>query len=272
MSSRRDPAEPRRAAAPPAVTSELGGRALRRYSRQMLLPEVGGAGQARLRAARVLVVGAGGLGSPAALYLAGAGVGTLGLLDSDAVELSNLHRQILHGTKDLERAKAHSGQARLEELNPDVRVVPHRVRLGVENARALLDGYDVAVEGSDDAGTKLLVNDAGVALGRPVVVAGVAGWDGQLLVVRPGETACYRCVVRGAPPAGTTPACASAGILGPVAGVVGSLQAVEALKLCLGLPSAAAGQLLLYDGRAATLTAVRARRDPACPACGRGDA
>jgi molybdopterin-synthase adenylyltransferase len=268
MSSRRDPAGTRRPAAPPGVRSELGEGELRRYSRQMLLPEVGGAGQARLRTARVLVVGAGGLGSPAALYLAGAGVGTLGLLDSDAVELSNLHRQILHGTKDLERAKAHSGQTRLEELNPEVRVVPHPVRLIADNARALLAAYDAIVEGSDDAGTKLVVNATGVALGRPMVIAGVVGWEGQLLVVRPGETACYRCVVRAVPPAGTTPACASAGILGPVAGVMGSLQAVEALKLCLGLPSPAAGQLLLYDGRAATLTAVRARRDPACPACG----
>ncbi len=241
---------------------------LRRYSRQMLLPEVGGAGQARLLAARVLIVGAGGLGSPAALYLAAAGVGTLGLVDSDAVELSNLQRQILHGVKDLDRPKVHSAQTRLEELNPDVRVVPHHLRLTAANAREVMAVYDVAVEGSDDLATKLAVSDACVALGRPVVVAGVVGWDGQLLVVRPGETACYRCLVRTVPPAGAVPSCGQAGILGPVAGVVGSLQAIEALKLCLGLPSPAAGQLLLYDGHAAGLTGIAARRDPACPACG----
>jgi molybdopterin/thiamine biosynthesis adenylyltransferase len=240
---------------------------LRRYSRQMLLPEVGGAGQARLGAARVLVVGAGGLGSPAALYLAAAGLGTLGLVDSDAVELSNLQRQILHGSKDLDRAKVDSGLARLEELNPDVRLVAHHLRLDPGNAGAVVAGYDVVVEGSDNLETKLCVNDACVALGRPAVVGAVVGWEGQILVVQPGESACYRCVVRAVPAAGTLPSCASAGILGPVAGVVGCLQAVEALKLALGLP-AAAGQVIFYDGRTVELTAARARRDPACPACG----
>ena len=243
---------------------------LRRYSRQMLLAEVGGAGQARLARARVLVIGAGGLGSPAALYLAAAGVGTLGLLDSDAVELSNLQRQILHGVKDLDRPKAYSGQARLGELNPEVRVLPHHMRLDVAEAGALVRTYDVVVEGSDDLRTKLLVNDACIAAGRALVVAAVVGWDGQLLVVRPGESACYRCVVRAVPDTDALPSCATAGILGPVAGVMGSLQAVEALKLCLDLPTAAAGQLILYDGRVVELTAVRARRDPACPACGEG--
>jgi len=251
----------------------LTGEPVRRYSRQLLLDEVGAAGQARLAASRVLVVGAGGLGSPAALYLAGAGVGTVGLVDDDAVELSNLHRQILHGSKDLERPKVHSGQARLEELNPDVVVVPHRLRLGVDSARAVVGRYDVVVEGSDNVETKLAVNDACVALGRPLVLGAVVAWEGQLLVVRPGETACYRCVVRGAPPAGALASCASAGILGPVAGVVGSLQAIEALKLCLGLSTAITGRLLLYDGRSAELTAVTARRDAGCPACnGRGQA
>jgi molybdopterin-synthase adenylyltransferase len=241
---------------------------LRRYSRQMILPEVGGAGQTRLGGARVLVVGAGGLGSPAALYLAAAGVGVLGLVDSDAVELSNLQRQVLHGTKSLEVSKVVSAQARLEDLNPDVRVVPHPVRLDSGNARELLAGYDVIVEGSDNLATKLAVNDAAVTLGRPLVVGGILRWEGQLLVVRPGETACYRCVYRREPDAGAVPTCEGAGILGPVAGVVGSLQAVEALKLCLDLPTAAAGRLLLYDGAAAELRAVSARRDPACPACG----
>ncbi len=243
---------------------------LRRYSRQMLLPEVGGAGQARLAASRVLVIGAGGLGSPAALYLAAAGVGTIGLLDSDAVELSNLQRQILHGVKDLDRPKAYSGQARLGDLNPEVRIVPHHVRLDVAEAGALVSAYDVVVEGSDNLGTKLLVNDACVGLGCPLVVGAVVGWDGQLLVVRPRESACYRCVVRCLPDVDALPSCATAGILGPVAGVIGSLQAVETLKLCLGLPTAGGGQLFFYDGRSVELTAVRARRDRACPTCGEG--
>jgi adenylyltransferase/sulfurtransferase len=241
---------------------------LRRYSRQMILPEVGGAGQARLRQARVIVVGAGGLGSPAALYLAAAGVGTLGLVDSDKVDLSNLQRQILHGTKALDLPKVTSAQGRLEELNPDVHVVPHLLRLDAGNVREVLGGYDVVVEGSDNLATKLAVNDGAVALGRPLVVAGVVGWDGQILVVRPRESACYRCVYRREPPEGVVPTCAAAGIAGPVAGVVGSLQAVEALKLCLGLAGVAAGRLLLYDGAVAELHAIRVRPDPACPACG----
>ncbi len=249
---------------PPSLTADE----RRRYSRQLLLDEVGAAGQARLRGARVLVVGAGGLGSPAALYLAAAGVGTLGLLDSDVVELSNLQRQILHGVKDLDRPKAHSGQARLEELNPEVRVEPHVLRLRAGNVAGLLEGYDVVVEGSDDLATKLLVNDACVAAGRPLVLGAVAGWDGQLLVVRPPETACYRCVVRDGPAPHALASCASAGILGPVAGVVGSLQAVEALRLCLGRPSPIAGRLVCYDGRAVELTALEVRRDPGCRACG----
>jgi adenylyltransferase/sulfurtransferase len=241
-----------------------------RYSRQMLLAEVGGAGQARLAAARVLVVGAGGLGSPAALYLAGAGIGTLGLLDSDAVELSNLQRQVLHGVKDLDRPKAQSGQARLEELNPEIRVVAHPVRLELANAARIVGAYDVVVEGSDNLQTKLVVNDACVAARRPLVMGAVTGWDGQLLVIEPGVSACYRCAVRAEPAANALPTCATAGILGPVAGVVGSLQAVEALKLCLGVPVTTAGRFLFYDGREAQLTTVQVRRDPACLACGKG--
>ena len=241
---------------------------IRRYSRQMILDEVGGAGQGRLLRSRVLVVGAGGLGSPAALYLAAAGVGALGLVDSDSVELSNLQRQILHDVKDVDRPKVSSGQARLEGLNPDVRVIPHRVRLEAGNVREILSGYDVVVEGSDNLATKLCVNDACVALGIPLVVAGILRWDGQLLVVRPGETACYRCVYRAEPPAETILSCEVAGILGPVAGVVGSLQAVEALKLCLGLGTEAAGRLLIYEGVESRLTTVTVRRDPECAACG----
>lgn len=240
---------------------------LRRYSRQVVLAEVGAAGQARLGEARVLVVGAGGLGSPAALYLAAAGVGTLGIVDADRVELSNLQRQILHDSKSLGVPKAVSAQGRLEALNPDVRVVAHQLRLTAAGAPALVGAYDLVVEGSDNQATKFAVNDAAVTLGRPVVVAGIVGWEGQLLTVRPGETACYRCVYRQAPPAGTVATCEGAGILGPVAGVVGSLQAVEAIKTLLGLASSA-GQLLLFDGRSVELRAVTVGRDPACRACG----
>jgi adenylyltransferase/sulfurtransferase len=250
------------------VRARFGDAELRRYSRQMILPDVGGPGQERLRRSRVLVVGAGGLGSPATLYLAAAGVGTLGVVDAERVEVSNLQRQILHGTKALDLPKVSSARERLEDLNPEVQVVPHAVRLHAGNARAILDGYDVVVEGSDRLETKLVVNDACVALGRPLVVAGILGWDGQLLVVRPGEGACYRCVYRREPPEGAVPTCEAAGIVGPVAGVVGSLQAVEALRLCLGLPTAAAGRLLLYDGATAELRAIRVRPDPGCPACG----
>jgi molybdopterin/thiamine biosynthesis adenylyltransferase len=241
---------------------------IRRYSRQMLLPEVGGTGQARLRGARVLIVGVGGLGSPAALYLAAAGVGTLGLCDSDAVELSNLGRQILYDTKDLDRPKVASAQARLEALNPEVRVVSHLTRLSPSNVDAVVAGYDVVVEGSDNLATKFLVNDACLRAGTPLVVGAAVGWDGQLLAVRPGTTPCFRCVYRREPPADAVPTCEAAGILGPVAGVVGSLQAVEAMKLCLGLPSRTAGPLVLYDGAAGETRVVDARRDPTCSACG----
>jgi molybdopterin/thiamine biosynthesis adenylyltransferase len=251
-----------------SVPFGIGDAELRRYSRQLILPEVGGAGQARLRQARVVVVGAGGLGSPAALYLAAAGVGTLGLVDAERVELSNLQRQVLHGTKSLDVPKVVSAQGRLEDLNPDVRVIPHHVRLDGTNAARLLAGYDVVVEGSDNFSTKFTVNDACVGLGLPLVAAGILRWEGQLLTVRPGETACYRCVYRQEPAEGLVPSCEAAGILGPVAGVVGSLQAVEALKLCLGLPTSAAGRLLLFDGATVELRAVAVRRDRACPACG----
>lgn len=246
----------------------LGDVDLRRYGRQLMLPEIGGAGQARLRRARVLVVGAGGLGSPAALYLTAAGVGVLGIADSDRVEISNLQRQILHDSKSLGVPKVVSAQGRLEALNPDVRVIPHETRIDPAGAAAILDGYDLVVEGSDNQATKFAVNDACVARGIPLVTAGIVRWEGQLLVVRPAVTACYRCVYRREPPAGAVVTCEGAGILGPVAGVVGSLQAVEALKVLLGLEATAAGRLLLFDGLGSELGSVTVRRDPACPACG----
>jgi adenylyltransferase/sulfurtransferase len=216
------------------------------------------------------VVGAGGLGGPVALYLAAAGVGTLGIVDPDTVELSNLGRQILYDDKDLDRPKAACAQARLEALNPGIRVVPQVARFGPDDAAARVAGHDVVVEASDDLGTKFVANAACVAARVPLVVAAVSGWHGQLLVVRPGQTACYRCVYQGEPPPGSVPSCEAAGILGPVAGVVGSLQAVEALRICLGLPSATAGRLLFYDAARGETSAVTVRRNPACPACGTG--
>jgi adenylyltransferase/sulfurtransferase len=243
---------------------------LRRYSRQMLLPEVGGRGQARLGAARVLLIGAGGLGGPVALYLAAAGVGTLGIVDQDAVELSNLGRQILYDTKDVDRPKALAAQARLEALNPGIRVVPQVARFSAKDAAGRVAGHDVVVEASDDLGTKFAANAACVAGRVPLVVAAVAGWQGQLLTVRPGETACYRCVYQGEPAESRIPSCEAAGILGPVAGVMGSLQAVEALRICLGLEGATAGRLLFYDAATGETSTVAVRRNPACPACGTG--
>ncbi|MDW7711711.1 MAG: HesA/MoeB/ThiF family protein [Deferrisomatales bacterium] len=239
-----------------------------RYSRQIILKEVGGAGQERLKAARVLVVGAGGLGSPAALYLAAAGVGTLGVCDDDRVELTNLQRQVIHATADLGRAKAASAAERLRALNPEIRVEEHPVRLRAANAPAILAGYDAAVDGSDTFASKFLVNDACAAAGLPHVFAGILAFEGQLLTVVPGRGPCYRCFFREPPPPGSVPTCAQAGILGPVAGVLGSLQALEVLKLLLGVGEPAAGRLVLFDGLGLTWREVAVQRDPRCPACG----
>jgi adenylyltransferase/sulfurtransferase len=239
-----------------------------RYSRQIILPEVGGRGQERLRRARVLVVGAGGLGSPAALYLAAAGVGTLGLCDDDRVDLTNLQRQVIHATGDLGRPKTASAAERLRALNPEIQVMEHPVRLRASNAPAVLGNYDAVVDGSDTFASKFLVNDACAAAGLPHVFAGILGFEGQLLTVIPGRGPCYRCFFREAPPPGSVPTCAQAGILGPVAGILGSLQALEMLKLVLGIGQPAAGRLILFDGLGLAWREVEVARDPRCPACG----
>ena len=240
---------------------------IRRYSRQILLQEVGGKGQKKLLAARVLVVGAGGLGSPAALYLAAAGVGTIGIIDADAVDLSNLQRQILHSTKDLDRLKAFSAQDRMQELNPDVRVIPYPIRLGAENAREIIGDYDLVVEGSDNFPTKFLINDACVMLGKPLVMGGLLRFEGQLYVILPKRGPCYRCIFRHPPPPGLIPSCQEAGILGAVAGVLGTLQAVEGLKILLGVGEPLSGKILLFDALEGGFKAVSVRRDPDCPIC-----
>ncbi|MBI2822758.1 MAG: molybdopterin-synthase adenylyltransferase MoeB [Acidobacteria bacterium] len=240
---------------------------IKRYSRHIILPEVGGKGQKKLLAGKALIVGAGGLGSPAGLYLAAAGVGTIGVIDADVVDLSNLQRQVLHSTKDLDRPKVFSAQERMEGLNPDIRVVPYHERLTAANALEIIRGYDVILDGSDNFPTKFLVNDACVMLGKPLVLAGILRFDGQLFTILPGRGACYRCIFRKPPPAGLIPSCEEAGILGAVAGVMGTLQAVEALKILLGTGETRAGRILLFDAATTEFREVAVRRDPDCPVC-----
>jgi sulfur-carrier protein adenylyltransferase/sulfurtransferase len=238
-----------------------------RYQRQMILPEVGIAGQERLLAARVLVVGAGALGSAAALYLAAAGVGTLGIVDGDRVEEHNLHRQVLHGTADVGRLKTESARDRLAALNDDVRVVQHREFLDTENVLEIFGGYDLVVNGSDNFATRYLVNDACVLLGKPLVDAAILRFEGQLTVFQPGK-GCYRCLFPTPPPPGSVPDCAQAGVFGALAGVLGSLEAVEALKLVVGIAPDAAPRLRLFDALGGEWHGVRVRRDPECALCG----
>lgn len=241
---------------------------LQRYSRQIVLPQVSRTGQERLLRSSALIVGAGGLGSPAALYLAAAGVGRLGIVDSDQVELSNLHRQILHTARGIGQSKAEAARAPLEALNPDVQVTAYPVRLTAENVERVLSDYQVVVDGSDNFPTRYLLNDACVLSKKPLVHAGIVRWEGQLFTILPGQGPCYRCLFAEPPPPGVVPGCAEAGVLGAVAGVVGTLQAMEALKLLLGAGQPLVGRLLIYQGLMATFREVPVRRDPACPVCG----
>jgi len=239
-----------------------------RYQRQILLPEVGVDGQERLFASRVLIVGAGALGSAAATYLCAAGVGTLGLVDGDTVDASNLHRQILHDTQDIGAPKTRSGAKRLKALNPDVRIEEHQEFLSKDNIIRLFSAYDLIVNGSDNFPTRYLVNDASVLLHKPLVDAAILKFEGQLAVFRPGM-GCYRCLFPSPPPPGTVPDCAEAGILGAVAGVLGSMQAVEALKLLLGIfPSTAQGTFLLYDALSSSWQRMAFQPNPDCVICG----
>lgn len=241
-----------------------------RYARHLLLPGVGADGQARLREARVLVVGAGGLGSPVLTYLAAAGVGTLGLVDDDAVDLSNLQRQVVHATPDLGRAKVDSATERVRALNPHVRVEPHRLRLRAAEATALLSSYDVVVDATDNFPTRYLLSDAAVATGRPLVWGAVARFDGQVSVWWPGRGPCYRCVFPRPPAPGAVPSCAEGGVLGVLPGVIGSLQATEVLKILLGLGEPLVGRMLVYDALASSFGEVALARNPACPSCAPG--
>ena len=239
-----------------------------RYSRHLLIPEVGEAGQLKLLDARVLLIGAGGLGSPAGLYLAAAGVGTLGIVDTDTVDASNLQRQILHNSERIGRLKTESARETITALNPDVHVVEHRLRLSAENVLDVIADYDVIVDGADNFPTRYVLNDASVILGKPVVHGSIFRFEGQTTVFAPGQGPCYRCLFPEPPPAEMAPSCAEAGVLGVLPGIVGSLQAVEAIKLILGIGEPLIGRLLLYDALETSFRELRLRRDPACPACG----
>jgi molybdopterin/thiamine biosynthesis adenylyltransferase/rhodanese-related sulfurtransferase len=240
-----------------------------RYSRHLLLPEVGIEGQQKLLDAKVLLLGAGGLGSPAALYLAAAGVGTLGIVDSDEVDLSNLQRQVIHSSERIGVPKVDSAEQTIGALNPDVKVVKHPVRLGAENIMEILPGYDIVVDGLDNFPTRYLLNDASVRLKIPVVSAAILGFEGQLSVFAPYEGPCYRCLFPVPPPAELAPSCGANGVLGVLPGTMGLLQATEVIKLILGQGDPLIGRLLMYDALAARVTEVRVRRDPDCPICSR---
>jgi adenylyltransferase/sulfurtransferase len=241
---------------------------IQRYSRHIILPEVGGEGQERLLKARVALVGAGGLGSPAGYYLAAAGVGTIGVIDDDRVELSNLQRQIVHSTARLGELKAESAKAAWEALNPDVTVVPHTVRLSAANAREILGAYDIVVDGSDNFPTRYLVNDACVLMGKTLVSAAVFRFEGQVISIRPGAGPCYRCLFETPPPPGAVPSCQEAGVLGVVPGVVGTLQATEVLKAILGVGEPLCGRLLVWNALEMSFTTVLVPRNRRCPVCG----
>ncbi|MEP7324762.1 MAG: molybdopterin-synthase adenylyltransferase MoeB [Gemmatimonadota bacterium] len=241
---------------------------LQRYARHLMLPGVGVEGQRRLAAARVLVVGAGGLGSPVALYLAAAGVGTIGLVDHDAVDSSNLQRQILHGSADVGRSKVDSGVERLGDLNPDVNVIPLPVRLTRDNALDIIREYDIVVDGSDNFPTRYLVNDACVLLNQPNVYGSVFQFEGQASLFDARSGPCYRCLFAEPPPPGLVPSCAEGGVLGVLPGIVGSIQALEALKWILGIGESLRGRLLLIDALTMKTRELQLRKDPDCPVCG----
>jgi adenylyltransferase/sulfurtransferase len=239
-----------------------------RYSRHILLPEIGGRGQRRLLQAKVLVAGAGGLGSPAALYLAAAGVGAIGISDGDAVELSNLQRQILHSTSDLGRPKTRSAASRIQELNPGVQVIEHQERLSAHNALAVIRGYDFVVDGTDNFASRYLINNACVLAGKALSSGAIFRFEGQVTTIAPGRGPCYRCLYPEPPPAGLAPSCQEAGVLGAVAGVIGAIQAAEAIKWIVGGGEALVGRLLICDLLRATFREVRVQHDRNCAVCG----
>lgn len=246
----------------------LGVDDVQRYSRQIILKQVGGKGQERLLESRVLIVGAGGLGSPAAMYLAAAGVGTIGLIDSDDVDVSNLQRQIVHFTDDLGRPKVTSASEKLKAINPGVTVEVYRERATSENIMGIVRKYDFVIDGTDNFPAKFLVNDACWFAKVPFSHAGILRFDGQLLTVVPGQSACYRCVFDGPPPPGAVPSCSQAGVLGSMAGVIGCLQATEALKYLLQTGDLLTDRMLVFDALGMRFREARLERNPRCPLCG----
>lgn len=244
---------------------------IQRYARHILLKEVGGAGQEKLLDAKVLVIGAGGLGSPLAMYLAAAGVGTLGIIDDDAVDLSNLQRQILHDTDSVDKPKVESAQKTIQRINPDTTVIAHQERVTAKNALDLFAGYDIIADGSDNFPTRFLVNDASYFAERTLVSAAILRFDGQIATFKAhkkGDHPCYRCLFREPPPPGQIPTCSEAGVLGALCGVMGSLQATEVLKEILGIGESLSGSLLICDALGTTFRKVKLKRDPECPLCG----
>ncbi|MBC7263750.1 MAG: molybdopterin-synthase adenylyltransferase MoeB [Chloroflexi bacterium] len=241
---------------------------IHRYSRHILLREIGGKGQRKLMDSSVLIVGAGGLGSSSGLYLAAAGVGRLGFVDNDVVDISNLHRQILHRTSDIGRPKTESAADAVRALNPEVKVEQHQVKLTSANAFDIIAGYDLVVEASDNFPTKYLVNDACVLLGKPLILGAAVQLLGQIMAIAPREGPCYRCLFPVPPPPGTVPTCQEAGVFGPVPGVIGCIQAAEAIKTLVGFGERLVGHLLIYDALTAEFTDVKIERNPSCAVCG----
>lgn len=253
-------------AAPP--TAGLSNEEILRYSRHLIMPEVGMEGQLKLKAGRVLCVGTGGLGAPIGLYLAAAGVGTMGLVDFDVVDTTNLQRQVIHGTKDVGRKKLDSAADRIADINPNVKVVRHEVALSSENAMGILKDYDVVVDGTDNFPTRYLVNDACVLLGKPNVYGSIFRFEGQASVFATKDGPCYRCLYPEPPPPGLVPSCAEGGVLGILPGVIGVIQATEVVKILLGKGETLAGRLMLYDAYNMRFREMKLRKSPDCPICG----
>ena len=246
---------------------------IQRYARHILLPQVGGQGQEKLLNAKVLVVGAGGLGSPVLMYLAAAGVGTLGIVDDDTVDLSNLQRQIVHTTDRIGISKVESAAIALRAINPDIKLMLHNQRITVDNAETLLSAYDLVTDGSDNFATRFLINDAAYFTKTPLVTGAILRFDGQVATFKnfPGghaEGPCYRCIFREPPPPGQVPSCSEAGVLGALCGTIGSLQATEIIKELLGIGESLSGSLLIYDALATQFRTIKVKRDPGCPLCG----
>jgi adenylyltransferase/sulfurtransferase len=249
------------------VMGDLSNEEIKRYSRHLIMPEVGIEGQRRLKAASVLLIGTGGLGSPTALYLAAAGIGKMGLVDYDVVDHTNLQRQVIHGMSTVGMSKLDSAEKRLRDLNPDIEIIKHNVPLTSDNALELFAPYDVIIDGTDNFPTRYLVNDACVKLGKPNVYGSIFRFEGQLSVFYAKEGACYRCLFPEPPPPGLVPSCAEGGVLGILPGTIGTLQATEAIKLLLGIGEPMIGRMLLYDALEMSFNTIKVRKNPACPVC-----